>query len=67
MTPHLTNVSPYQLAGLSKAFNVRLQHNAKGGSRGSGWFCTYLYPKASGTAWAFKAPEAKNSHRITFT
>jgi hypothetical protein len=50
-----------------KTFKVTMLKNVIGGVPGSGYFCTYLYPKASGTAWAFKAPEAKNQHKITFT
>ena len=52
---------------VGRTFNVRLLHNAKGGSPGTAFFCTYLYPKASGSAWALKPPEAKNSHKITWT
>ncbi len=53
---------------VGKSFkNVRLLHNARGGNPGTGYLCTYLYPKASGTAWAFKSPEAKNTHKITWT
>jgi hypothetical protein len=52
---------------VGRTFRVRLLHNAKGGSPGTAWLCTYLYPKASGSAWALKPPEAKNSHKITWT
>jgi hypothetical protein len=51
---------------VAKSFSGGLKKN-RGGAPGTAWFCTYLYPKASGTAWAFKPPEAKNSHKITFT
>jgi hypothetical protein len=52
---------------VGKTFKVTMLRNVIGGAPGTGYFCTYLYPKASGTAWAFKAPEAKNQHKITWT
>lgn len=51
---------------VSKKFKVKLGP-VHGGTSGSGRFCGYLYPKASGSAWAFHRPEAAASRRVTFT
>jgi hypothetical protein len=52
---------------VGKTFKVTLLRNAQGGNPGSGFLCTYLYPKSSGMAWVYKSPEALNTHKITWT
>jgi hypothetical protein len=52
---------------VGRTFNVTMLKNAAGGTPVTLWFCAYLYPKASGSAWAAQPPEVLNSHKITFT
>lgn len=54
-------------AFVGKTFKVTMLSGVKGGIPGTGFFCTYLYPAATGTAWATKKPEVRGTHRITFT
>jgi hypothetical protein len=58
---------PFKAGFVPKSFKVTMLKNVFSSKPVTLWFCTYLYPKASGSAWAFKPPEAKNSHRIKFT
>jgi hypothetical protein len=55
-----------QTTFVSKKFKLKLGP-VHGGASGNGRFCGYLYPKASGSAWAFKKPEAAAARRIKFT
>ena len=52
---------------VGRTFNVTMLKNAAGGAPATVWFCAYLYPKASGSAWAAQPPEVLNRHEITFT
>lgn len=62
---HLSN----QLYGkfVGKTFKVTMLKNIKGGSPGSGFLCTYLYPKSNSPTALIKKPEVLNKHKIRFT
>jgi hypothetical protein len=51
---------------VGRTFKVKLAP-IHGGERATGRFCGYLYPRASGSAWAYKKPEASASRQIKFT